>query len=94
MYYLYALRSLKDNRWYIGVSKDPEKRLQEHNAGKSKSTKYRRPFVLIYQEAFESKQKAYKYEWLVKHRRQYFWQLKNKIAKQQGEVAKVVTAGV
>ena len=80
-YWLYVLRSSKDNRLYIGVSNNPEKRLREHNAGKNKSTRHRRPFVLVYKETFESKQEAFKYEWLVKHRVQYYWQLKKKIAR-------------
>lgn len=51
MYYIYILESLKDNRRYIGYTEDLKKRLDEHNNGKSKSTKYRLPFKLIYYEA-------------------------------------------
>ena len=66
-HFLYILRSLKDKKLYIGVSSSPEKRLIEHNKGKSKSTKYRKPFVLIYTEEFETKREAYKREWFVKN---------------------------
>ena len=49
-YFVYALRSVKDGHLYIGISRNPDKRLQEHNAGMQRSTKYRRPFELIYVE--------------------------------------------
>ncbi len=50
MYWVYALKSKKDNRLYIGLSLDVDRRLKEHNAGYCRSTKSRRPFVLIYKE--------------------------------------------
>lgn len=50
MFYVYVLRSLKDNKLYTGFSSDVHKRLEEHNLGKVLSTKYRRPFNLIYFE--------------------------------------------
>ncbi|MBW1722942.1 MAG: GIY-YIG nuclease family protein [Deltaproteobacteria bacterium] len=46
-WYLYSLESLKDHNLYIGISRDPRKRLGEHNRGKTKSTRNRRPFNLI-----------------------------------------------
>jgi putative endonuclease len=49
-WFVYALRSLKDNSLYIGISKNPEKRVETHNKGKTESTRNRRPFVLIYKE--------------------------------------------
>jgi putative endonuclease len=49
-YFVYALKSLKDAALYIGISSDPTRRLTEHNAGMTRSTKARRPFVLIYSE--------------------------------------------
>jgi putative endonuclease len=38
MYYVYILKSLKRDRYYIGYSEFPERRLQEHNSGKVKFT--------------------------------------------------------
>ena len=57
-WYLYALKSLTDDNLYIGISRYPEKRLKEHNAGKTRSTKARGPFVIIHQEECESLKKA------------------------------------
>jgi putative endonuclease len=50
MYYVYVLISQKDGNIYIGMSSDPGKRLQGHNAGMTKSTRCRRPFDMVYKE--------------------------------------------
>ena len=50
MHYVYILKSLKDNKYYIGETKNVEKRLAYHNAGLQRSTKHRIPFVVIYVE--------------------------------------------
>ena len=48
--YIYILKSFKDNNYYVGISKDPNKRLKLHNNGQVFSTKYRRPLNIIYTE--------------------------------------------
>ena len=57
-YFVYILTSLKDSKRYIGMTSDLSRRLNEHNSGKVKSTKNRRPLELIYTEEFISKQDA------------------------------------
>ena len=57
-HYLYILKSLKDSNHYIGISTNVEKRLQQHNAGKTFSTKSRRPFILLYKEVYTTRQEA------------------------------------
>lgn len=57
-YYVYILKSLKDSKRYIGMTSDLNRRLSEHNSGKVKSTKNRRPLELIYTEEFISKEEA------------------------------------
>lgn len=49
-YYVYAIKSLKDSRIYVGISTQPIKRLKEHNNGKVKSTQFYRPWKLIYKK--------------------------------------------
>ena len=49
--YVYILESQKDNGWYTGYTSDLKKRLSEHQNGYTSSTKYRRPWKLIYYEA-------------------------------------------
>ena len=57
-YYVYILYSLKDNKFYIGFTKDLKKRLKEHRLGLVPSTKIRRPFTLIHYEYFINKKDA------------------------------------
>ena len=66
MYYVYIVRSLKDNKHYIGYTRNIIKRLQEHNRGKSKSVKYRGPFKLVYNEEYITKIKAIRREKQIK----------------------------
>ena len=49
-YYNYVLKSLKDNNMYIGFTTNLENRLEQHKNGQVESTKYRRPFMLVYYE--------------------------------------------
>ena len=62
MHTVYVLRSLKDNRTYVGCTHDLSNRLKEHNYGEVQSTKSRRPLVLVYKEDFENKYDAFKRE--------------------------------
>jgi len=49
---------LKDGRYYIGSTGDIERRLKEHNSGKTKSLLHRRPLELVHIEAFDSMDEA------------------------------------
>jgi putative endonuclease len=62
MHYVYVLQSRKDLKLYIGYTEDVFDRLSSHNAGRVKSTKNRRPLVLVYYEAFLNKGDATKRE--------------------------------
>ena len=57
-YFVYVLRSQKDNKFYIGQTGNLEARIEFHNAGRQKSTKSRIPFELLYNEAYRSKKEA------------------------------------
>jgi len=50
MYQVYILQSLKDGKTYVGFCKNIENRIKEHNFGKVKTTKNRRPLKIIYAE--------------------------------------------
>jgi len=52
MYYVYILKSLKDNNIYTGFSSNLKRRFSQHISGKVKSTKNRIPLKLIYYEAY------------------------------------------
>ena len=57
-YYVYVLQSLKDGRFYKGLTKNVETRLKEHNTGQTKSTKGYCPWVLVYQEELKTLSEA------------------------------------
>ncbi|GAG04104.1 unnamed protein product [marine sediment metagenome] len=63
MHYVYILLSTTKMNWvYVGRTDDLRKRFKEHNLGKVKSTKFYRPFILVYYEAYYSKKDAVKRE--------------------------------
>ena len=75
MYNVYLLQSEKDNGYYIGQCQDLDRRIQEHNAGKVKSTKGRRPFKCIGYEQYDNRNKARYREYTLKknsHQRKIF----------------------
>lgn len=61
-YYVYVLLSGKDGKFYIGFTADLKKRIEQHNDGKSFATKCRRPFELIFYEAYRNKYDALRRE--------------------------------
>ena len=64
-YYVYILKSLKDKKMYIGYTTNLRKRFKKHQNGQVPSTKSRRPFELIFYEAYKSIKDA-------KRREKYF----------------------
>jgi putative endonuclease len=58
MFYVYLLKSLKDGNYYIGQTENIEARLKYHNRGRVKSTKNRRPFILIGAEEYQTRKES------------------------------------
>ena len=58
MFYVYVLQSLADSRTYIGYTDNIERRLNEHNRGRSKATKHRRPFKILFTEEYRTVNEA------------------------------------
>ena len=73
MFIAYILRSLKDGRFYYGRTESLDKRLQAHNAGKVRSTKSRRPWIVWFYEQFETKREATGRELFYKSFDGYHW---------------------
>jgi putative endonuclease len=65
-HYVYVLKSQKDGKFYVGYTKNIQKRLEEHNSGQVRSTKERRPVKLIYWEGCISQQDATRREMYLK----------------------------
>ncbi len=62
MFFVYVLLSLSDKTTYIGSTDNVEKRLKDHNQGKTKSIKHKLPMELVYYEALQTSTKARKRE--------------------------------
>ena len=62
MYYMYVLKSVNFDRFYTGFTFDLDKRLAEHNSGKTKSNTAFLLFMVVYTEAFETREEARKRE--------------------------------
>ena len=63
MFYVYLIESLIEQRQrYVGMTSDIERRLQEHNAGKSTHTAKYKPWRLITYIAFSDQSKAEAFE--------------------------------
>ena len=67
MYYVYLLKSKKSGETYIGFTDNLRRRFNEHNNGRSESTKYKIPWELIYYEAYKSKNDALRRERMLKY---------------------------
>jgi len=58
VYYVYAIKSLKRNYIYVGLTQDFRVRVNQHNNGRSKTTRSYRPFEIILIEEYKSRQEA------------------------------------
>ena len=68
-YYVYIIQSELDGSYYIGSTQNLEDRLERHNQGRSKYTKTKRPWKLVYSEEFPAKGSAMKKENYIKKRK-------------------------
>jgi len=55
--------------YYVGQTGNPEDRLLRHNGGRSKSTKRGIPWVIVYEEKFESRVAACAREMEIKRKK-------------------------
>ncbi len=59
MFFVYILKSIKNNKTYVGSThKKVNDRLKEHNSGSNKWTRHNIPFKLVYFESFHCKKCA------------------------------------
>jgi putative endonuclease len=59
---VYILQSLKDGKLYTGCTNNLDRRFREHNGGKVKSTKNRRPLKIVCVKRFRNGCDALTYE--------------------------------
>jgi putative endonuclease len=63
MYFVYSIQSQLDpKRFYVGLTTDIERRLDEHNASKSIHTNKFKPWKLVVCITFAEKAKAERFE--------------------------------
>lgn len=58
MFYVYVLKSKKDDSLYIGSTNNLQRRFKEHNQKLVDSTKLKVPFDIVYYEAYVSENDA------------------------------------
>jgi len=81
MIYTYLAKSEIDDSFYVGISEDPKKRVDNHNSGKLKTTARKKPWKLVYFSCHDSYGEARQHEkWLKKKSRIY----KNKLSLPRG----------
>ena len=68
-YFVYIICSIKDGSYYVGSTQDLDERLQRHNQGRSKYTKAKRPWKLVYSEQHPDRASAVKRENQIKRRK-------------------------
>lgn len=66
MYYVYFLKSLRNNDLYIGSTENVFNRLKKHNLGEVKSTQFYRPWELLGFEEFKTRSEAVRRERFLK----------------------------
>jgi len=64
--YLYILKSLQNNRYYVGSCLNLTNRLDQHNKGYNKSTKLGRPWNIVFSKEFDDIKIARQIEYKLK----------------------------
>ena len=62
MFFVYILKSKKDNSLYIGKTNNVQRRLAEHNSGHTQSTRSKLPYILLEYIACDDEPSARKTE--------------------------------
>ena len=67
MYYVYLLKNSVSNKLYFGYTTNIRQRVIDHNKGKTRTTKTKGKWILVYYEAYFNKKDATQREWNLKH---------------------------
>ncbi|MFA6039721.1 MAG: GIY-YIG nuclease family protein [Candidatus Peribacteraceae bacterium] len=62
MFFVYVLESLDGFHWYVGITDDVQRRLAEHNEGRSMYTKKHKPWKVKSYTAFLERARAEAFE--------------------------------
>ncbi len=69
MYYVYILQSTATKRYYVDSTHEVQLRLAHHNDGWSRSTKFGRPWCIVYTEECPDRSVALRREYEIKRRK-------------------------
>ncbi|MGA9365470.1 MAG: GIY-YIG nuclease family protein [Bacteroidota bacterium] len=61
-FYVYAIKSCKRNYIYVGLTSNPQRRIEEHSRGKERTTRSYAPFRTLLVERYNSRLEARKRE--------------------------------
>ena len=73
MYYVYILENMRRDRYYTGMMKDVQKGLEDHNAGKVKSTQSFKPWTPVHLEKYTTRAEARKRQLYLKSGSEREW---------------------
>jgi putative endonuclease len=62
MFYVYALKSVKTGRRYVGSCENVDERVRRHNTGHSKTTRHGIPWTVLLSESFLTREEAVRKE--------------------------------
>lgn len=68
-FYVYILQSNTDGTYYIGSTDNLEDRVARHNQGRSKYTRAKRPWNLVYSEEHPDRSAAARREYEIKSKK-------------------------
>jgi putative endonuclease len=57
-YFVYIIDSLKDGTYYVGSTRDLNERIERHNQGRSKYTKAKKPWKIVFCEKHPDRSRA------------------------------------
>jgi putative endonuclease len=62
IFYVYILESESSGKWYYGFSEDLNQRIKDHQSNRSKYTRFKGPWKLIFKREFLDKTEALRFE--------------------------------
>lgn len=57
-FFVYVIKSQSRNYIYVGITNSFDRRLNEHNTGRNKTTRAYAPFKMLLVESYDSRQEA------------------------------------
>ncbi len=72
-FHVYVLQSQSTGRYYVGHTENLQKRIFEHNNGRTNSIRNRGPWALVYSEEYATRPEASHRERQMKRMKSHAW---------------------